>query len=249
MIEDSLKKIGLTEGETKVYLSLLELGSSSTGKITRRSGISGSKVYEVLDRLSNKGLVNSVIKNGVKYFESSSPTKILGYLEEKKEEIEKEKQEIQRIIPNLILKQQSTIKTEIRVYTGWEGMKTVNEDIINNLRKGEEWLSMGLTEQPKTWEIYFTKKQKIRAKKGIKHKHLINEKYKSLYKKRKNLQNTKFRFLSKDFEMPISTEIYNNKIAIFILIKEAPTSIIIENNLVAESFRKYFYVLWKIAKE
>ena len=46
--------------------------------------------------------------------------------------------------------------------------------------KGEEWLSMGLTEQPESWEIYFTKRQKERAKKGIIHKHLLNEKYKSV---------------------------------------------------------------------
>ncbi len=48
---DALSKIGLTEGETTVYLALLELGSSTTWNITKKSGISGSKVYEVLDRL------------------------------------------------------------------------------------------------------------------------------------------------------------------------------------------------------
>src|SRR3989338_1980964 len=205
MIENTLKKIGLTEGEIKVYLALLELGASSTGKITKKSGISGSKVYEVLDRLANKGLTNFTTKNGVKYFEAASPAKILGYLEEKEEEAEKEKQEIQKIIPELILKQQHAPKTEVKVYIGWEGMKTANEDILNSLKKGEEWLSMGLTEQPESWEIYFTKKQKGRAEKGIKHKHLLNAKYKSLYKKRKSLPHTEFRFLPKEFEMPIST--------------------------------------------
>ncbi|MBS3174892.1 TrmB family transcriptional regulator, partial [Candidatus Woesearchaeota archaeon] len=80
MIEEILHQIGLTEGEIKVYLSLLELGSTSTGKIIKKSHISGSKVYEVLDRLSSKGLVTSVVKNGVKYFEATTPEKILSYL-------------------------------------------------------------------------------------------------------------------------------------------------------------------------
>ena len=44
MIEEILHQIGLTEGEIKVYLSLLELGSTSTGKIIKKSHISGSKV-------------------------------------------------------------------------------------------------------------------------------------------------------------------------------------------------------------
>ena len=249
MIEDILKKIGLTSGEIKVYLALLELGASSTGNITKKSGISGSKVYEVLDRLANKGLVNFTQKNGVKFFESASPERILEYLEERKQDIDKEKQEIHKILPELILKQQHAPKSEVKVYTGWEGMKTVNEDIINSLKKGEEWLEMGLTTQPKSWEIYFNKKQKERVKKGIIHKSLINIQYKDLYKARKNLSHTEYRFLSKDFEMPISTDIYGNKIAIFILLQEAPTTIVIESKPVAQSFKKYFELMWKTAKK
>lgn len=249
MMKEILRKIGLTEGEIKVYIALLELGSSSTGKITKKSGISGSKVYEVLDRLAIKGLIGAITKNGVKYFEASSPTKILEYLEEKKENIEKEKKEILKIMPDLILKKQNAPKTEVKVYTGFEGLKTANEDITNSLKKGEEWLSMGLTEQPKQWENYFNKKQVKRAKKGIVHKHILNEKYKSLYQKRKRLKNTEFRFLSKEFEMPTSTEIYNNKVIIMLIVPTNPMAIMIESKEIAESFRKYFGLLWKIAKK
>lgn len=248
-MKEILMRIGLTEGEIKVYLALLELGSSSTGKITKKSGISGSKVYEVLDRLANKGLVNFTTKNGVKYFEASSPTKILEYLEEKKEDIEKEKKEILKIMPGLILKQQNAPKTEVKVYTGFEGLKTANEDIINSLKRGEEWLSMGLTEQPKQWENYFNKKQVERAKKGIIHKHILNENYKSLYVKRKGLAHTEFRFLSKEFEMPTSTEIYDDKVIIMLIVPTNPMAIMIENKEISDSFRKYFGLLWKIAKK
>jgi len=249
MIEQTLKLIGLTEGETRIYLSLLELGTSTTWNITKKSKISGSKVYEVLERLIEKGLVSFIIKNNVKYFEASSPDKIISYLEEKERKIELEKIEIQKIIPELILKQKSAKKSEAKIFTGFEGLKTANEDIINSLKREEEWLSMGLSAQPESWEIYFNKKQIERAKKGIIQKHLINEKYKSLYHKRKNLPHTEFRFLSKELEMPTSTEIYANKVLIFILIPENPMAIMIENKEVAESFRKYFYILWKLAKK
>src|SRR3989344_1870649 len=217
MIEEILQQIGLTEGEIKVYLSLLELGSTSTGKIIKKSHVSGSKVYEVLDRLSSKGLVTSVVKNGVKYFEATTPEKILSYLRQKKEDIQKQEQRVQ--------------------------------DIINSLQKGEEWLSMGLTEQPASWERYFTKRQIIRTKKGIIHRQLLNEKYQILYKKRKKLALTYFRFLPQNLEMPTSTEIYKNKTLIFILNSEDPMAILIESKAVADSFRKYFEMLWKQAKK
>lgn len=243
MIENTLKSIGLTDGEIKIYLALLELGSSSTGKITKKSKISGSKVYEVLDRLINKGLASSITKNGVKYFEATDPTRILDYLDEKEKQVEQEKATVNKIIPELILKQKGVPKSEAKVFMGWEGLKTANEDIIKTLKKGEEWLSMGLTEQPKSWEIYFTKRQKLRAEKEIKLKHLLNEKYKSLVKKRK-LSHTEYRLLPKSFEMPTSTEIYKNKVIIMILTKESPMAIMIESKEVAKSFKKYFYALW-----
>lgn len=197
----------------------------------------------------DKGLVNFIIKNNVKHFEAASPERILDYLEEKKQDINIEKIQVQKIIPDLILKQKSTKKSEVRVFTGWEGMKTAEEDILTSLKKGDEWVSMGLTWQPKEWEIYFNKKQVERAKKGIIHKHLLNKKYKSLYEKRKHLPYTEFKFLPEQMEMLTSTEVYKNKVAIFIVIKENPMVIIIENENVASSFRKYFYVMWKIARK
>lgn len=245
MIKQALQRIGFTNGEIRTYIALLELGSTSTGPLIKKSRISGSKIYEVLDRLQEKGLASSVIKNNVKHFEATAPDKILDYLDEKGKELEKEKTAIRKIIPELTTKQKSGQKSETKVYTGFEGLKTVNEDIIRTLRKGEEWLSMGLTEQPRAWEIHFTHRQKERARKGIKHKHLLNEKYKSLYKKRKKLPHTEYRFLPKEFEMPTSTEIYNNKVAIMILTKENPMAIQIESKEAAASFRKYFYALWK----
>lgn len=248
MIKSALKQIGLTDGEIKVYLALLELGSSATGKITKKSNVSGSKVYEVLERLIQKGLASFVNKNGIKYFEATSPERILDYLEEKENRLTEDRNTIQKIIPELILKTKNTQKSEVRVFTGWEGLKTANEDIINSLKKGEEWLSMGLTEQPESWEIYFNKKQEKRAKKGIMQRHLLNKKYSSLYKQRKKLSHTKFKFLPEELEMPTSTEIYKNKVIIMILVQSSPMAIMIENKSVANSFKIYFNHLWKNSK-
>ncbi len=117
MIKNILQRIGLTEGEIRVYTALLELGSSTTGKITKKSGISGSKVYEVLDRLGNKGLVTHVIINGVKHFEAANPERILDYLDEKEKQLEDEKKSIQKIIPELILKQSLSFKMDEHIYS------------------------------------------------------------------------------------------------------------------------------------
>ncbi len=53
-----LEKAGLTKNEIKVYLTLVEKGESTSGPLIRAIGINSSKVYESLERLPKKGLVN-----------------------------------------------------------------------------------------------------------------------------------------------------------------------------------------------
>jgi len=246
-MESVLREIGLTDGEIRVYLALLELGQTTTGKITEKSQISGSKVYEVLDRLINKGMASVVIVRGTKHFQASPPEKILNYLDEKESRLKDEKEKIKEILPQLKLKQKFGEKRSAAiVLKGFEGSKTAYNDLLNTMKRGEEWLSMGLSSQPKRWENYFNKFQEIRAKKGIILKHLLNEQYQVIFETRKNLPCTHFRFLPKETQMPASVDIYQNKVIISVL-EEEGTTVMIEDEKIAESFRKYFEMLWKTA--
>ena len=59
MDERLLQDIGLTNGESKVYLALLNLGETKTGELAKKSQVSSSKIYKILDRLEKKGIVVS----------------------------------------------------------------------------------------------------------------------------------------------------------------------------------------------
>ena len=63
MNEQLLEDIGLTKGEIKVYLTLLKLRETTTGKIIEEAQISSGKIYEILDKLIKKGLVSYIIKD------------------------------------------------------------------------------------------------------------------------------------------------------------------------------------------
>ena len=89
----------------------------------------------------------------------------------------------------------------------------------------------------------------MRDDKGIIHKSIINEKYQSLYNVRKKFKNTFIRFFPKELEMPTTVEIWKNKVALFVITKENPITIVIESPAVADSFRIYFYIMWKTAKK
>jgi len=55
---DALMRLGLSEYEAKVYLGLVSLRTGVAGRIYRASGVPRPRVYEVLESLSQKGLVD-----------------------------------------------------------------------------------------------------------------------------------------------------------------------------------------------
>src|SRR3989344_7899 len=102
MNRQALQKIGLTDSEIKVYLTLLKTGPVTTGVITKETKLHKSRVYECLNRLIEKGLVGFVVKDFAKYFSATHPERLLDYLDERKKQIDAEKEEIRKIIPELL---------------------------------------------------------------------------------------------------------------------------------------------------
>jgi sugar-specific transcriptional regulator TrmB len=249
MFKKILKEIGLTENEIKVYNALIKIGKSPTGKIIKESKITGSKIYEVLDKLIDKGLVSSTIENKWRLFQITSPEAILIYLDDKQKTIEDQKQDAKQIISQIEKQMNIDIKdSKVTVFKGFEGIKTMYTDIDKTLKKGETWMSMGASGQPEHWEIYFTKVNKARDDRGIKSKHIFDEAYKKLYEDRKKWKNTEIRFFENSLMLSTSTEIYANKVIITVLVENG-IGILIENEKIAESFRKQFNYYWNRSKK
>ncbi|MEI7718673.1 MAG: helix-turn-helix domain-containing protein, partial [archaeon] len=59
-MEDKLKKLGLTDYETKAYLALISSGSVGGNKLSEVSKVPQGKIYLILSKLIEKGLVSQV---------------------------------------------------------------------------------------------------------------------------------------------------------------------------------------------
>ena len=71
-MEKELQQIGLTEYESKIYLTLVKEGSLTGREISQRSSVPQGKAYEVLKSLISKGFVSE--KEGtLKQFSAISP--------------------------------------------------------------------------------------------------------------------------------------------------------------------------------
>ena len=73
MDTEPLKKLGLTDGEIKVYLALIRLGETTSGPLVDEAGVSVSKVYSILERLAKKGLASHIVKGNITYWQPASP--------------------------------------------------------------------------------------------------------------------------------------------------------------------------------
>ena len=134
----------LTAGEAKVYTTLLKINESSIGNILKFSGVSHSKIYDILKRLSEKGLVSTINKNGKQYFSPANPKILQNLIEQKEDTLHQEKEELKKLLPQLLAERNSQKKENLlSAYEGINGMKHLLEEALEEVQKGEEILILG----------------------------------------------------------------------------------------------------------
>jgi len=246
-----LKRIGLTDGEVKIYDALLELGQTTRAKLVKRSGVSPSKIYDVINRLSEKGLVSSVKIHGITHFSAANPERLTDFLEQKESEIDKDKRLINELLPSLLARYRETEEeTDVEVYYGWGGLKTVFIDLENSMSKGDESLVFGASvgKNPEQADIFFNKHQQRVEKRGYRVRIIFNEdmrqrKHRYSYYIGHKLH--RIRFLHTN----TFTELYVYKDSVlFLILSGKPMAIRVKNGEIVDSFRKFFETMWKEAK-
>lgn len=239
-----LQFLGLLQSEAKVYLALLKLGASLSGKIAKETQLNRVSVYKALDNLSKKGLVSYVIKENIKYFEATDPKVIDDLIQKRKEQLEK----ISKQVPTLESLYKSTKKkVESNIYEGVKGTKAVWENWLKELKKGDEWIILGAPKSAELLGGYFEDFNKRRAKKGIRMKIIYNKDAKQLINVRKKQPLTEVKVMPKEYITPASIEIIKDKVAI-VLYEPEKILFVLHSNEIKKSFEHYFNMLWEIAE-
>lgn len=247
---EPLKEAGLTEGEIKVYLALNELGLSTIGPILERSKITKSIIYRILDRLIDKGLVSYIIKDKTRHYQAAQPNKILEYIEKRKQDMDENKKKVEQLLPQLLLKQNLSKKSEATIYEGFKGIMTVHDKRFEKLKRGDEYFFFGLPpSQPKYYHAYWQKDHKKRAKLGIKTRMLYNQKVEDwVLKDRNNFKLCEARRMPLDVDTPAWILGYKDVTVIGLPLADKPFAFEIVNQEVADSFKSYFEWFWKKTK-
>ncbi|MEA3515122.1 MAG: helix-turn-helix domain-containing protein [Nanoarchaeota archaeon] len=245
-----LRDIGLTEGESKVYLALLRLGQTTTGPIVRKSGVTTSKSYKILSRLEEKGLVSHVYKNKVKNFKAASPEKVLALITQQFQELERKKKEVEKIVPELIAYQkQIEEEQEAEIYYGLSGLDTVFGEQLRTLKKGGESFVIGITYGGAYGDKvgnFFRRLQTKRDQKGIITNLLYGEDARGTLQYQEISKFCKIRYIK--YSSLVAINVYNDITIICVFVGQ-PILFKIKSRAVADNFIHYFRILWDIAEE
>jgi len=234
-----LEDIGLTGAEIKVFLSLLELGQSTAGKIVEKSKLQNAVVHRAFHSLIEKGLITYVLEGKIKRYQAIEPKLLLNFIDEKRAKLEK-------ILPALEAKTKlQKEKPKARIFQGIRGVKELISLMIETDSK--EYFGYGGSQKASDllgeffWENFHRKRiqNKINAK-LIFHQSL--KKWGDYLMKKFKLTDVKT--TKKDFEELTETIICGKRVAIIIYLDE-PFGFLIEEPLAAKSYKRFFELLWK----
>ena len=243
MIEQ-LQELGLSKTEARVYLTLLELGSTTTGPIIKKSGMYRVMVYDTLEKLLQRGLVTYSIQKNRKHFQAEDPELILKSLQQKE------------ALAQTLMKKLRTLRIEqlpeqgASVYEGWKGIKAAQENYFKIMKKGSsgEYLMVGASRQlHQKLEVFFNDFHERRSKLKIPAKLLFNENNRKFGKVKQKFKPVQIRFMPKKIVTPSWISTYQNMVLIGVA-EELPMAFFIQNKAVAESYRQYFYFMWNQSK-
>ncbi|QQG39048.1 MAG: hypothetical protein HYS32_01140 [Candidatus Woesearchaeota archaeon] len=236
-MEKELQAFGLTKNEAKVYLTVLDLGSSLAGVVARKSGIHRRSVYDALDRLIEKGLIGYIVKNNRKYFEVVDPNKF--------NEIVKEKEAAAKEIVPILNSKYNLVKEkqETSFFRGKNGLKSVFEDQLR-VRK-PIYIFGAVTGISKFFSYYLIHFNKRRRELKVPVKIIFRGEDRGKVEKTPLVE---IRYMPRGHNSFASTSVYGDRVAI-ILWSENPYAIVIKDEKIAESYLSNFEFMWKNAKK
>lgn len=225
-----------------VYLSALELGSSSVIEIAKKAGIKRTTCYDILMDLETEGLISQTSKEKKRLFVGEDPEKIQRNLKNK-----------ERLFAEILPQLQSIhnvrgSKPKIRFYEGKEGLKEVYEDTLKYNTEIVGFASDDILKvMDMNWSMSYLKKRidrKIWARAIIPSTEIMK---KFIDKDLEQLRHTKA-IDPKKYPFTIEINVYgHNKVALMSAKEEM--GLIIEGQEIHNTMKLIFQLIWDLLPE
>ena len=244
MKEQTLMSLGLSKNESKVYLSLLEEGSSTITVIAGVSGIHRVNVYDSISRLKKRGLIGEINQEGKKMYQAAPPETLRNILREKEMELE-------QVIPQLSLANALNKNSHnVQIYEGYDFIRNM---FLHFLELKEDILDLNVpTFVLHKMGPYFQEiVHKRRAQQKQKMYHIYHRDARERIQYLNTLPHTYARYLDQEYERNVTTTICGDEVAIQVYYEnkeQKPLTIMIKNKQIADAYKDHFFIVWEKAK-
>ena len=231
-----LSHLGFSDSESAVYLALLELGSGSNTQISRKAGLNRITTFEVLKRLSQKGIVSGFKMKGVMYFGALNPQILIKQQRESLGVLEKG-------LTELIQNKADYKRPKITTYSTKEGLKQIYEESL--LSRGEI-LTFTNSKEIKEYfgSDYVDNYVKQRVKKGIKVRGFAPSGEVGEQDKLEGVELLReVALMPEHHKIKNEIMIFDDKVAL--LSTKDEMGIVIKNQSIAESLRTVWEMMWE----
>ncbi len=229
-----LEELGLTPGEARIYLALLELGESKVGKVIEKTGMASSAVHNALNTIAEKGLVTHILRGKIKNYRAVPPKQLLDYIDDKRRRVKQQLPALQS------LHAAADQKTEAEVYEGTKGLITMLHDLISEMTKKDTYRFFALEQAGRNEEIqrFFRRYDVLRAERCKAVKGIAPRKIKRVFEKRPHLT---MRYTEE--ALPNNMIICRDKMA-FINWDDKPSGVLIRSAQLAAKYTRFFDAMW-----
>ncbi|MFA6422572.1 MAG: helix-turn-helix domain-containing protein [Candidatus Buchananbacteria bacterium] len=252
-IKNNLIQLGYKPHEAGIYMALLELGEVTVGPLISKTGLHRQIVYNTLEDLHKKQLINKIIRKNRQHFSLANPNKFL-------EEAQKQSEVASELVQNLgTFTNALAFGQEVKIFEGVKGLQEFHyENILRQPKNttlhfigfgGKKWFEF------MSQNNFLAKYEKIRMQKKIKAKFVTFEsqrnevKYLIDHGKEHGSHGGKeYRYLPENLASPVTSQIWHDRIDM-VVYGEPVLVFEVKNPYIVENFNNYFESLWKIAKE
>ncbi|MFA5871859.1 MAG: helix-turn-helix domain-containing protein [Parcubacteria group bacterium] len=249
---ENLLELGFLPNEARVYLACLELGKGTVTQISKKAGLNRTTGYDILERLSIKGLVNMALAKGKKRFYSAlSPSRLKQYLRGKRNLYDKRLEKLEKTLPKLkLLYKETEMKPVIKIAEGVEALKQMA--CLELDTKNIVYSFANLTNYAETFSDMGKERTAERLRRGIKERCLsIDSEYardwwQKNYGGKKRLQEmTEYRWIKPDSNYSTAGEIIIFDDTVVAILSKTSDNVAFE--IKSETFANFLKILFESA--
>ncbi len=242
-LKKTLVDIGLTDEESRVYLTALSLGPDTVAHISKKSALPRTTTYDIIKSLCLKGLMFIDMGRIKKTYVAEPPAKLRNMLEDNLRKIDD-------VLPNLnAISGFSYNDASFKYYEGIDNVKLQYESILKQVKANDEYFVLSDQEKLMQFdEVFFHNFFEKRARLGIEAKLLLQHSSVSLCMKehQKNF-NCEVKILPEDVKLSTNLVITPHCVMIHQLTYPV-FAIVIENKNIIHMHQESFKIMWRMCK-